>query len=97
MDSTQVINDQSGSLEKGEPYVKGDNDSKGTVYCVMGSSGKVSKVHRTWPHPIMYAYDNKNPGAIILEIEGGELSFEYLTAEVVIGDRVTIIKKATRP
>jgi hypothetical protein len=45
----------------------------------------------------MYAYDNKNPGAIILEIEGRELSFEYLTAEGVVVDRVTIIKEETRP
>ena len=63
----------------------------------MGSSGKVSRVHRTWPHPIMYAYDNKNPGAIILEIEGRKLSFEYLRSNGTIGDRVTIIKEDARP
>lgn len=97
LDSTKVINDESGSLEKDEPYVKGGERSKGTVYCVMGSSGKVSRVHRTWPHPIMYAYDNKNPGAIILEIEGRKLSFEYLTSNGTIGDRVTIIKEDARP
>lgn len=97
LDSTQIVNDQSGILEKGEPYVKGDDDSKGTVYCVMGSSGKVSKVHRTWPHPIMYAYDHENPGALILNIERSELSFEYLTADGIVGDRVTILKEATRP
>ncbi len=94
LDSTQVIDDAGG---KEQPYVKSAGNPEGTVYCVMGSSGKVSKVHRTWPHPIMHAFDNKNPGALILSINGKTLTLEYLTSSGVIGDSFSICKEASCP
>lgn len=95
LDSSQIVDSASGNIDKGEPYIKAENGSKGTVYCVMGSSGKVSKVHRTWPHPIMSAYDKDNPGALILKVNGKTLTLEYLTADGIVGDSFTICKEVS--
>lgn len=92
LDSTQIVDGSEGNIPDNCPYQKVEQ-AKGTVYCVMGSSGKVSKVHRTWPHSIMCSYDKENAGALILKVNDNLLTVEFLTEDGIVKDRYGIQKR----
>lgn len=93
LEESNIIDSTGGVYPEHCPYDKSDSSvNKGTVYCVMGTSGKISKVNKDWPHPVMYSYDDKNVGALILQINGSELNVKYLTSHKEISDHFTISK-----
>ncbi len=94
--STAHIKDNgSGDFPAACPYHKAVEQSeshKGTVYCVMGNSGKTSSVDSEWPHPVMYSYTADKVGALILKVEKNRLDVDFYTSENEVFDHFTIVK-----
>ncbi len=79
------------------PYQKETSYSKshkGTVYAVVGSSGKLSSVSSSWPHPICSYSDKDNMGSLSIEIHKNRLDAAFVTTTGSVLDRFSIIKNA---
>ena len=70
-------------------YTSGPDANKGTVFSVVGSSGRMSG--GDLEHPVMIA-NGLLPGSGILNITGNELNFQLLDDEGNVFDYFTIIK-----
>lgn len=91
----QVDNSTGNYPEIDCPYHKNSEAPKshnGTVYCVMGNSGKTSSVDSEWPHPVMLSYTHSEVGAIILNVKDNKLDATFYTAQDSIFDHFTIVK-----
>lgn len=78
------------------PYHKNlemGNSHNGTVYCVIGNSGKTSSPQSDWPHPAMFSYTASEVGAIILKIVDNRLDATFYTASNEVFDHYTIVKR----
>lgn len=85
----------SGDFPNSCPYhknVEQTESHQGTVYCVMGNSGKISSVDSEWPHPVMYSYTADKVGALILKVEKNRLDVDFYTSENEVFDHFTIVK-----
>lgn len=79
------------------PYQKETTYSKahkGTVYAVVGSSGKLSSVSSSWPHPVFSHYDHDNMGSLSITIHKNRLDAEFVTTTGSVLDQFSIIKNA---
>jgi hypothetical protein len=77
------------------PYHKDSNapsTHNGTVYCVMGNSGKTSGIDSEWPHPVMVSYTNTEVGALIINVKNNRLDATFCTGTGAIYDHFTIVK-----
>tara|TARA_R110001592_G_scaffold237306_6_gene496234 strand:- start:47097 stop:48710 length:1614 start_codon:yes stop_codon:yes gene_type:complete len=89
-----VVDGSSGKISEGTPYYKaksGLNANKGTVYNVVGNSGKVSE-SGTMDHPVMYYSDNVTLGSAAIRIHGDTLTSRYISNVGDVLDEYTIIK-----
>jgi hypothetical protein len=87
----------SGSYPTTCPYQKQtiiNKAHKGTVYAVVGCSGKTSGTSSGWPHPVMYSYTNSMYGSMLLQIENNRLDAKFITSVNQVYDSFTIIKNA---
>ncbi|MES2800741.1 MAG: metallophosphoesterase family protein [Bacteroidota bacterium] len=97
LNEEHFVDHTSGSYPKSCPYQKNASDtskSNGTVYCVMGCSGKNAHLKKDRHHPVMHSYDFEQYGAIILTIEANQLSSEFVTSNGKVFDTFTIVKNA---
>jgi hypothetical protein len=96
--NTSMIKDNgSGSYPTTCPYQKQtiiNKAHKGTVYAVVGCSGKTSGTSSGWPHPVMYSYTNSMYGSMLLQIENNRLDAKFITSVNQVYDSFTIIKNA---
>lgn len=86
-----IVQDKSGSdLNYYTKKLYGEEKNKGTIYVVVGNSGKNfnGTISR---HPAMYHYENGN-GSLIIEIENNKLDGVYIRSNGEIGDNFSIIK-----
>lgn len=93
--AVHVKDGSSGDYPTSCPYHKnttGGDGHQGTVYCVMGNSGKTSSVDSEWPHPAMYSYTADEVGAIMLSINGNRLDADFYTSSNQLFDHYTIVK-----
>lgn len=67
---------------------------KGTVYSVVGCSGKLSGISSGWPHPVMYKATNTDLGSMLLEINGNRLDAKFILTNGSVYDSFTIMKNA---
>ncbi len=77
------------------PYVKktlSGSAHKGTVYAVVGCSGKLSSVDSGWPHPVMINSEENELGSLVIDIEDNRLDAKYIKTDGTIYDQFTIIK-----
>ncbi len=74
-------------------YTKKGLRSKGTIYVVSGSAGKLGGMQSSFPHNAMYYSDAVHGGASLLEISGDKLDFKWICADGIIRDQFSIIKK----
>ena len=74
------------------PYVKLEASGKGTVYVVVGSSGKRGSSQQDYPYPAM-AYSNVNKaGALVLNVRQNRLDAKWLREDGVVSDQFTFVK-----
>lgn len=79
------------------PYEKETTYTKahqGTVYAVVGSSGKLSSVASSWPHPICSYADHDNMGSLSLTIQKNRLDAQFVSTTGSVLDQFSIIKNA---
>lgn len=93
---TMMIDSSSGNPDSNRTYIKytyGSNKDKGTVYAVVGNSGK-HEPENGQMYPAMYKKlaGDKAVGSMILEISGNTLSATYYRETGEIFDKFRIIK-----
>jgi hypothetical protein len=90
------INNSTGNYPEVDcPYHKdteAPSSHNGTVYCVMGNSGKTSSVDPEWPHPAMISYSSSVVGAMILNVKDNKLDATFYTSDDNIIDHFSIVK-----
>lgn len=68
--------------------------NKGTVYAVVGVSGKVGDTSSGWPHPAMVSSSISHYGSLILTVNHNRLDAKFLTSNQIVFDQFAIIKNA---
>ncbi|MCZ6594159.1 MAG: metallophosphoesterase, partial [Bacteroidetes bacterium] len=89
------INGGDGRTDGDEEYGKatlGPGSHEGTVYMVVGSSGKAKG--GSLDHPIMIASLNV-PGSVVLDIDGNKMDARFIDNQGNISDYFTMIKGST--
>lgn len=89
----------SGDYPASCPYYKRNASGdvhQGTVYAVMGNSGKISGIDSEWPHPVMYSYSASEVGAIVLEVNENRLDATFHTGSDYVFDHFTIVKSPSQ-
>ncbi|MBL7884035.1 MAG: metallophosphoesterase family protein, partial [Bacteroidia bacterium] len=97
---SMIIDNTSGNYYGGDcPYQKHtvtNNAHKGTVYSVVGCSGKTGGVASSWPHPVMHKYSNSDLGSMLLEINDNRLDAKFIKTDGTIYDSFSIFKNASK-
>jgi hypothetical protein len=92
-----LIDSTSGNPDNNRTYIKytyGANKDKGTVYSIVGNSGK-SEAENGEMHPVMYKKyaADKGVGSMILEVKGSVLTATYYKENGEIFDKFRIVKQ----
>lgn len=85
-------------LDKGDGgsdnfYFKNASDNKGTMYLVVGNSGKGGGRKEDWPHPAMTYSESDVMGSLKLEVHGDSLAGKFIDIDAKIRDEFVLIKK----
>ncbi len=97
LNPSMVLDGGSGNYPVTCPYRKNTLVSKahkGTVYAVVGCSGKTSGTSSGWPHPVMHSYTNSQFGSMLIEIEKNKLTAKFINSNSQVFDSFTIVKNA---
>lgn len=89
------VDDGSGDFITECPYIKytePSNANKGTVYALVGVSGKTDVTSSGWPHPAMYKSSVEHLGSMLLSVNDNRLDAKFLTSNNIIYDQFTILK-----
>ncbi len=81
-------------IDNEEPFIKyldGDQPNYGTMYAVVGNSGKTTS-DAPGNHPAFIAYDYDQPGSLLVNVEGNTLNGKYIRGDGTIYDEFNIIK-----
>ncbi len=95
LNTSMIKNNTSGSYPSVCPYQKQtliNKAHKGTVYSVVGCSGKTSGTSSGWPHPVFYSYNNTLLGSMLIEVNDNRLDAKFITSSSVVYDKFTIVK-----
>lgn len=95
--NTMLVDSASGNPDIDRSYLKytfGSNKNKGTVYAVVGNSGK-SEEENGKMHPVMYKKyaADKGVGSMILEVKDSILTATYYKETGELFDKFRIIKR----
>ncbi|MFN5983873.1 MAG: purple acid phosphatase family protein [Fluviicola sp.] len=94
---TMILDEGSGGNEGDCPYRKNTTYSKshkGTVYSVVGCSGKLSSISSSWPHPIMSSYDYQTLGSMVFTVNENKLEADFINTLGEVMDHFSIVKNA---
>ncbi len=92
---SMIVDSTSGSYPNECAYAKdtlGGKGNKGTVYAVVGVSGKVSGTQTDWPHPVMFTSIANELGSMLLEVHENKLKATFINSLGVSRDSFMIIK-----
>ena len=94
---TMLVDSSSGNPDSNKTYIKytyGANKDKGTVYAVVGNSGKHEPENGKM-HAVMYKKyaADKGVGSMILEVKGNTLLCSYYKENGELFDRFSIVKR----
>ncbi len=94
---SMILDDGTGGLNDECPYQKQTQYSKshqGTVYAVVGCSGKLSSVASSWPHVAMSQYSHNHLGSMVINISENRLDANFIDAAGDVIDYFSIVKNA---
>jgi hypothetical protein len=76
------------------PYIKNSEsaDNKGIIYVVSGNGASNGRSQANYPHNAMVYSNDKNGGALYLEVEGNRLDAKFITEDGSVKDQFTILK-----
>ncbi|WP_442588274.1 purple acid phosphatase family protein [Pedobacter sp. AW31-3R] len=75
------------------PYTKTVKNSKGTVYVLSGSAGKLGGKQLSYPHDAMYFSDADHGGSCVLDVQDNRLELKWICADGEIRDQFTMVKE----
>ncbi len=75
-------------------YNKAAGGRQGTVYCVAGSSGKLTSGPLN--HPVMF-HSVLTLGSVVLDVDGNRLDATFVDSTGAVDDTFTLIQGATQP
>ncbi len=93
-----LLSSSSGFFDGSEnscPYIKQD-DGKGTVYVVSGSSSRTDHTQPGFPHDALPFASVDYVGASIVEIEDNRLDFKWICEDGKVRDHFTMMKGVNR-
>jgi predicted phosphodiesterase len=90
--SSMMLDKGKGSPEA--PYRK-EWRGKGTVYAVVGNSGKAGGRKEGWPHPAMAYYNSEAMGSMKLEVKGDSLHARFVDTEKKVRDEFVMTKRVS--
>lgn len=96
---TMTLDSSSGNYNHDCPYQKNTQITRshqGTVYAVVGCSGKNGSPASSWPHPAMHTYTYNEYGSMVLDVTGMRLDARFVTSNGLVYDEFTIIKNANQ-
>jgi acid phosphatase type 7 len=90
-----ILDNGSGSYPSAPAYSKPAEKQgrAGAVYTVVGCSGKLSRVSKSWPHPVMHTASNEQLGSLVIEVEGNRLYAYFITTKGEVFDHFSIEKR----
>lgn len=88
--NSMKVNGGSGKLPS--PYIKNAPDYDGSVYTVIGCSGKVTGTSPGWPHNAMYYSINTEVGSMVIDVDETSLTARFIDIDQAILDEFTIQK-----
>jgi len=94
---SMILDDGTGGLNGECPYrkeTKYNKSHKGTIYAVVGCSGKLSSVSSSWPHPAMNQYNDQQLGSMLVTVENNKLTAEFIGTLGEVVDQFSIVKNA---
>jgi len=97
LNASNILDNQSGDFVSDCPYLKNTDQTEthqGTVYTVLGVSGKTDSPGSGWPHPAMYTATTAHLGSMMLTVNENRLDAKFITSANVVYDQFTIIKNA---
>ncbi|HLP56968.1 MAG TPA: metallophosphoesterase family protein [Fluviicola sp.] len=97
LDSSMILDNGTGGNDGDCPYQKHtviSKSHKGTVYAVVGCSGKLSGTSSDWPHPVMAEADNTKLGSMLFSVNHNRLDASFIETDGSIFDHFTILKNA---
>lgn len=76
------------------PYIKNStvSDNEGIIYVVSGCGASNGRSQANYPHNAMVYSNDKNGGALYLEVEGNRLDAKFITEDGSVKDQFTILK-----
>ena len=92
-----ILDNGTGGNDGDCPYQKHtivSKSHKGTVYAVVGCSGKLSSTSSGWPHPVMVEADNTRLGSMLLSVDHNRLDASFIEIDGSIFDHFTLLKNA---
>jgi hypothetical protein len=92
-----ILDNGTGGNDGDCPYQKHTIVSKahkGTVYAVVGCSGKLSGTSSGWPHPVMVESDNTRLGSMLLSVDHNRLDASFIEIDGSVFDHFTLLKNA---
>lgn len=78
------------------PYIKDDNNTRGTVYVVAGSAGQLTYAQKTYPHKAMFYSDTSVGGAPIIEVNANRLDLKWIATDGKVRDKFTMMKNVNK-
>ncbi len=94
--ANMIVNGTNGNANDGNAYIKytlGDSANKGTVYTVIGCSGKKGSGDDPLNHPAMYLSTEDYHGSMVIDINGLSLNALFIDTTGTVLDRFTIVKE----
>lgn len=92
-----IVQEGTGDYISDCPYRKNDSlvhSNNGTIYAVVGCSGKTSSVDSDWPHNAMVSYYELKLGSMLIEVDENRLDAKFITSDTTVLDQFTIVKNA---
>lgn len=94
--SSMILDGSNGNPNENNEYVKytnGPEAGKGTVYCVVGSSGQKGDGTNPLNHPAMYISTEDYHGSLVMDIEGLTLHAKFIDKTGFVIDEFSIMKE----
>jgi len=87
LDPAMILDNGDGRIDGTGAYSKTTSPNQGAVYCVAGSSGKISG--GPLDHPAMFISLN-TLGSVVLDVNGTQLDVQFLNSTGVVDDYYTV-------
>ncbi len=95
--NAHVLDGSTGHLDENQAYQKNMTNGLGTVYVIMGCSGRAKPGQASFPHPVSYYGIAQQLGSGLLKVNGDTLGFQFISETGDVLDYFDIVKTSNTP